>query len=282
MFKIKNTKLLAAIISLTSFCFVLQVRGATGDILGTSLITNNPGNYGTRTIVTEGCISGECVMMDCATGICTGNDAWGLDIIDSREVTVEWYERYNIWPMTWTLGGNKSIRPFWGPGSSDYMHGLISFYGGNEMYTSALDTGIVTPGENVEIWTTPPHSDSCADLGNGTYDCDVPNHVKLTWEGMGTNWRKMKMYIKLPSSNSATDGENKLWIDDELIYSIIDVSRSTLGSDPKVTRFTFAPVDECQEAHEHWYDEITVYEGYVPPGGADTVAPANPSGLSVI
>ncbi len=242
---------------------------ATGDIIGTSLINDAPSTYGTRQVVTgtsNGCYSntGSCAKLNVVSGV-SSSDFWVMDIADRREVTVVWYERYSAWPLEWWEGGCKSIRPFWGGGDQDYMFGLISYYGGNEMYTSAMDTGIVTPGSGVEIWTTPPHSDSCTDLGDGTYDCNTPNHIKFTWEGMGTNWRKMRYYIKLPSSNTASDGENKLWVDEQLIYSVNGVSRSTLGSDPRVVSFRIAPVDQSYVSHEHWYDDVIAYEGYLPP-----------------
>jgi len=86
--------------------------------------------------------------------------------------------------------------------------------------------------------------------------------------GMGTAWRHMREYVKAPTAGQS-DGEVKLWIDDNLIFSVTNANLYNLNNGGStITHITVAPVDESATAHEHWYDNITVYEGYVPPGEA--------------
>ena len=83
----------------------------------------------------------------------------------------------------------------------------------------------------------------------------------------------MRHYVKAPSSGQS-DGEVKTWVDGKLIYSVTGANlHSANYGGATITHITVAPVDESATPHEHWYDNITIYEGYVPPG--DT--PVTPS-----
>lgn len=265
---------------------------ATGDILKTDLhATSAAGASGTRTVQTSGCApggTGVCIKMDCTTGLCTGNDAWILDIPDTREVTIVWWERYDTWPLA--NGNCKSIRPYNGDSSTDYIAAYISAYFSTGNYMSTFERAIVTPSPITTITNTtnPGNWDpSCTDLGNGKYDCGNYGRMKFSWstnggasQGMGTNWRKMRMHIKMPLTYTSGDGEITMWVDDKLIFTAVNVDMKPSGS-AYTTRVMFAPVDESTTPHGHWYDEITIYEGYVSPDNK-TPGVTPPANLKVI
>lgn len=228
-------------------------------------------DYQTRNIVTEGCApwgTGECIMMNCSDGDCSGTNGWTLQIPDGegKEITIEWGERYNVWPLEWSLGGCKSIRPYHGSGSGHYMAAFITYHGGNSMYMSSWENATLNITDEItdvvvnddpwdEGWCEPQNPD-------GTFDCN--GRLKYSWEGMGTDWRKMRMWIKMPQDFTTGDGEIKLWVDGQLHFHLHEIYMDPEGV-PETTRVLFAPVDETATPHEHWYDEITIYKGYVPP-----------------
>lgn len=251
---------------------------ATGDTLATSLITTDPGSSGTRVVVTgTGCYgnTGTCVKMDCTTGNCSGGDLWTVDIADTAEVTIDWYERYSVWPLTWSNGGCKSIRPYHGGGSNDYMAAFISYHSDhnyqNGFYLSTWTSATVTFTDFVTSY----NNYDCTGTGTGgAKSVTCTTRVGFAWTtdggttaGMGTAWRHMREYIKMPASYSSNDGEWKIWVDGNLIASASSINMVDTGG-LTTTHVNFAPVDESSTAHEHWYDNITIYEGYVPPGDA--------------
>jgi len=257
------------------FCLFIfganQSYSATGDVLGTSLISTSPGDYGCREIVTgiaNGCYSdtGVCAKLNAADGNCTA--FFDINVTDAPEVTIVWYEKYDVWPLTWSSGGCKSIRPFNGGSDENYLAALITFFGSNTLYGTVAygaTTGLLTP--TAAMGTMSTSGDYCQSNGDGTYDCATHwksyNMLVGGVGGMGTNWRKMRQYVKVPSTIGSTDGETKLWIDDELIYTLVNFDRS--GGGANITSIRLAPIDESATAHGHWYDDMTTYEGYVPP-----------------
>ena len=76
----------------------------------------------------------------------------------------------------------------------------------------------------------------------------------------------MREYIKAPTLGQS-DGVVTLWVDEKLIFSVTGADLYNLNNGGATIRSAnFEPIDESATAHEHWYDNITVYEGYVPPG----------------
>jgi hypothetical protein len=254
--------------------------GATGDTLMTSLISDDPGAQGNRQIITgTGCVgnTGTCVKMNCTTGNCSAADLWALDIVDHAEVTIAWSEKFDVWPLTWTYGGCKSIRPYHGGGSGDYIGTLISFHSGNDMYGSFWENS-ATFLPTSKITHVYMNDDGCQSYNSGTGEYECNKSISYTWAGMGTTWHSMREWIKMPTSRTSGDGETKLWIDDELMYHLYSIDMQNTGVEPPaITSVNFAPVDESGTAHGHWYDNITIYEGYVPPG--ETAITAGPGVL---
>lgn len=224
-------------------------------------------------VTSTGCApggTGQCVKMDCADGNCS--DPWTLDIPDAPEVTISWMERYDVWPLEWTRGGCKSIRAYNGPSGSHYLAALMTYHesrANNGIYMSAWEgPARFVPTEHV---TRVNDSDAYCpiDHGDGTHGCNVRLAFEWTTDGgatmgMGTSWRRMRMYIGMPTTYDSADGEVRLWIDGELIFTLRDIDMQDEGVQ-ETTRVRFAPVDESGTPHGHWYDEITIYEGLVPP-----------------
>ncbi len=254
---------------------------ATGDTLATSLITTDPGSQGKRVVVTgTGCYgdTGTCVKMDCSNGMCSADDLWTVDFTDKQAVTIDWYERYNVWPITWLYGGNKSIRPYNGGGSNDYWGALISFHSDHGYQNGFRMSAYGTATVDLTSYVTSYNDNECSGDGTGgakTVTCSTG--LGLAWStdggttaGMGTAWRHMREYVKAPTAGQS-DGEVTLWVDGNLIFSVTGANLFNLNSGgATITHVNFAPVDESSTAHEHWYDNITIYEGYVPPGDAPT------------
>lgn len=285
-----------------SICLLaFKSHAATGDILAADLHdTSSVSSLRTRTIQTQGCApggTGACVKMNCANGTCSGSDAWDLGIPPTKEITIVWWERYSVWPLNapgaTQIANCKSIRPYHGSTSStisqNYTAALITAYeesvGNNAIYMSAWDGNAkLIPSKYVTKVDT--SSDACTQINSdGTYGCPQ-GRMLFKWstdggitDGMGTQWRKMRMHILMPDSFTSANGVVNLWIDDKLIYTMTNLDMKDTGV-PQTTSVRFAPVDETPVPHEHWYDEITIYEGYVPPEHS-IKAPSNAKGTVV-
>lgn len=282
------------IMLLLSLFLILPIicQAATGDIIATDLLdTASTTTLRSRNVVSEGCYpggTGECVKMDCADGNCFGTDGWVLDIPDTKEITISWYERYNVWPLQWSLGGAKSIRPYHGPDSSDYMAGLMTYHSAHG-YSGGL---YLSTFQSAKLNMNYPYATSyndynCTSVGSYSADCSTRMGVEWspdggTTDGMGTAWRKMRMHILMPTSYTSGDGQVTMWVDDNLIFTLDNIDMHERGG-LTTTRISFAPVDETATPHEHWYDEIIVYEGYVPPriAGIPT-RPQTPTGFRIV
>lgn len=277
---------LLSVIPFLTFNVVQESLAATGDIIATDLLeTASVGPYGTRTIQSTGCApsgTGQCIMMDCVTGVCTGNDLWSIDIPDSPEITIVWDEKYSVWPLA--DANCKSIRPY--TGVSTYMAALITAYFNESIYISNWDSAEIQPTTAIsDMWETPPHTDGCTTSDYITYICAQgvgSGKLKMSLSSpMGTEWNKMRYWIKMPTNYSSGDGEIKLWKNEILQFHLYNIDMSDAGLEsPVTTHINFAPVDESTTPHEHWYDEITVYEGLVEP--IDLNPPSLPIGLSVL
>lgn len=257
---------------LISLMILLQagiIFAAPGDVLVEDLHDSaSVEDYGTRNIVWDAaqCADGvaPCIKMDCADGNCSGTHGWRLNLPGdgASEITMVWHERYSVWPLEWSVGGCKSMRPYNGSGSQEYIFGLISFYNGNRMYINKGDStwidfnpDVVTTFGDRTGHCTPPE-------GETDFYCDSAS--SWIWEGMGTSWRKMRIWIKMPTDYTSADGEAKFWVDGNLHWHFYDLDMYDKGT-TNIINVLFAPVDESATPHEHWYDEITIYEGYVPP-----------------
>ncbi len=229
---------------------------------------------GVASIVSGGYNGGKCIKKSAPS--------WGtleLSGLNASPITVVYYEKFDKWPIA---GANiKGIRPFYDNDATLYFSTSICAHFDTAWYSSYWQSATLTPTSKIN-WLQ-EDSNYCTKNGNGTYNC--PNRLRFTWTpGFGTEWRKVRMYIKVPSSDSAYDGETKLWIDEQLVYTLSNIKKDPGGTN-RITSIRFFPSDEANTSYGHYYDDITVYAGYVPPdgssSGSDTTAPATPVGLKV-
>jgi hypothetical protein len=212
----------------------------------------------------------------------TAYEPWTLDITDSSEITIVYYEKMNPFP-TWVGGGIKSHRPYFYNTGGEATQGWLKPYFGhpynfhcNEVcgtYMNAFSEGYITYGSRVTQYNryacpdghcVPHGGDATAGIGNVAF-------ANLNGDGIngfGTGWRKIRNYIKMPSNNSTADGRNTYWIDEEMIYDVTNVSITYMeNNNNKIYKIIFSPQDDSGVAFSHYYDEITIYSGYVGPAG---------------
>lgn len=267
-------KIIAAFLILAFSCST--TFAADGDVVLTDLHgTASIGNWGPRSIVSYGGApggSGVAAVVNATDGDATAFWDYGMPA-NLKEVTVVWWERYSVWPLTWDTGGCKSIRQYNGDGN--YFGALISFWNSgffgnqNDMYVAVWVNATVWLNSTVGSARIEEASGDGWMVPQGDDVYLAPARLAWNWEGMGTQWRKMRYWIKMPTSLTSADAEQKLWIDNELHFHLYNATlKNASGTTvPFVTSIRFAPVDESATPHEHWYDEITIYEGYVPPDG---------------
>ncbi len=215
-----------------------------------------------RGSIIDGGVNGNnCLKMDVSTNI----DAGFSTYVGANPVTIVYYEKFDKYPIA---GGNiKGVRPYYGPESGDYMAATMTAHFDDKFYLSSWREAKVIIGENV----TAIHQDEnyCSNIAPSTYRCDN-GRVRVNWNpGFGTEWTKVRLYIKLPSSPEINDGEIKVWLNEELTLTITEVlGKPDVGQN--TTSILFAPSDAAEEAYEHFYDDITIYRGHVPPAPIET------------
>ncbi|NTW27421.1 MAG: hypothetical protein HGA36_03785 [Candidatus Moranbacteria bacterium] len=231
----------------------------------------------------------------------TGSGFSSFHFTPKSEATFVYWERYQS--GTTTLWNNKGSRV---RDTGNYYYGAIMSQW-NLSYDSCLLPGCSTIGPALYMsndsagtggptsWTLVPtnavtsidaNAGYCTFLGNNQYAC--PGRVALHWttdggvtENFGENkWHKFRIYSKVPSSNVASDGLIMLWIDDVLVYTLQDISSSLTGGN-LLSHIEFYPSETTDGSFVHDYDDIVIYEGYVPPSGTDTVPPSAPTELGV-
>lgn len=277
----------------------LLANAATGDILFNCTF-DEPGS--TATQVVENCGASTGTGLD-GTIVAAGHDGGNaiefyypntgevydpFDVlnVNKSEITIVYWERFDVDPVNSTIWNVKSIRPYIGPSSSDYMGTIMSLHNNNGLYQSYWESADLTITDKVTYVAS--HTGYCSGSG---YDYSCPNRVETKWTpGWGTSWHKIRLYLRAPSSPTASDGKIELWIDDELMYTLTNVK-----GDPNYynyyTNIRFHPSDDFLHnvsgntfPFHHSYDDITIFEGYVPPTGpvppVATIAP--PTGLRII
>jgi hypothetical protein len=231
--------------------------------------------------------TGECAKTVCSGTPCSAYGPFDIDITPTREVTYVYYERFSAQP-TWCGGGSKSSRPFFtatseAPGGRDFYGAPITFHcnaAGCGMYGNAFLEADVTYGPRV----TSHNEDYCPNGHCQPIVGDGFASVAVTWanlngdgiSNMGTVWRKIRNHIRLPSSNTAADGAWTIWVDEEMIWSLTNVTVSWMQI-PLIRQIRFLPQDDSCIPYDHYEDEITIYSGYVGPDGwtppVDILAP---------
>lgn len=263
----------AVLLAIIFSCCHYTALAATGDILYQNC-TPNSGCTGAasgvgyvRTVENSGCQNGSCLKLDAILNIYGDGDDYGSgDIrmetgsatVGKTEITVQYYIRFN---KSFILNNNiKEVRPYVGSNEHYYIATINPYWGGVYM---SVNYGTLDPEPP---FTPAQTSEFCVSNGDGTFYMPQ-GKIKGSLDSAhkyGTTWRKITQWIKLPSTSGGTDGESKLWIDDDLMFHLYNSSMKT-GATPYFTGLTFYPSSEANEAFEHWMDEMIIYEGYVPP-----------------
>ncbi len=223
--------------------------------------------------IAPGGVTGKCIKKRGGPTRATGDAARFSPMIvkglHSNPITIVYHEKFSTWPLA---GANvKSIRPFikYGEENSKYFATAISAHQDEGWYSSYWENGTLLPTRKV-TWIGTPQTldgskDYCFPNSDGTYKC--PNRLAVNWRpGFGDlKWHKIRLFINVPSTPESTDGEIKVWIDEQLLYTLKEVKREP-GTKPFVEAVSWYPSDEADTpVYYHYYDDITVYEGYVPP-----------------
>ncbi|MDD2321348.1 MAG: hypothetical protein PHO83_14990 [Geobacteraceae bacterium] len=291
------------LVLLLSILFIPCIsHAATGDVLfnctfdgaGSSpsqVVANCGGNGGSMdnsaTIVTGGHDGRKAVSYYYPNGGSEVINAFKTPALNKQELTVEYWEKFDVDPKSSGLMNVKSIRSYVGPNSGDYMAAIMSAHNNGAWYQSTWATGSGTLTTTSSVTGVVNSSSYCT--GSGTsYTCNS-GRLELSWTpGWGTSWHKVRVYMKVPSNSSTADGITKVWIDDKLIYTLSNIKSNSTWY-PYTTYILFHPSDDFFQgiagtkfAFHHLYDDITVYEGYVPPSTSGTTNLAAPIGLRVV
>lgn len=265
---------------------------ATGDILyqncapGGKCTGAGSNNGWTRTVVSSGCHSGECLKLvgtvntnPNAIGYGAGSTSiTGSGITNKSEITVSYWIKTNKDASSISGGNLKDLRFF--VGSTQYTASSLVPHYGKDFYMDRT-IGTIRPASWFSMVTSSDNKDYPIDNGNGTY---------YSWNGyirgkieaggpsdIGTKWQQVTKWIKLPTSSGSQDGACKVWIGNQLALDISNFKMKDSGSLPYFTKFTLYPSSEATEPFEHWMDDVVILEGYVPPGGAATTPSTPPT-----
>ena len=247
---------------------------ATGDILyqncASGICTGAGSATGwARTVESSGCQSGECLKLVASVNgslYGAGNTSITANgISGENEITVVYWIKFNKSARNISGGNIKGFRPL--TGSSYYFATMNSHFGWD--YYASVNTGNMTVTDKVtEVKPFTGYSDLI-----GGYDYSNPDgRFELLFnagghDGFGAYWTKVRHWIKLPSTSGGSDGESKIWINEELIATFTN-QKTSPNAETTFNGFTFYPSSEATEPFEHWMDEMTVYDGYVPPGSS--------------
>jgi hypothetical protein len=274
---------LLVLILLSSVLIPSQSFAATGDVIfsgcGSTCSDSYAGsaNGWRRTVEKSGCVSGECLKLDASwNGARYGAGSTRITVGSVNghdEITIVYYVKLNPGNRSLKDANIKGVRLY--TSSSAYIFstndGHFSF-DQYQSYTSALTMESLGGLAGVK-----QNSSYCRNNGDSTYNCpvryDIQFKTKDGKEGYPSGvWRKVRYWVKLPSSASSRGGESKLWIDEEPIMHTYNV-RGASDARGTFSSMTFYPSSEAGTKFEHWLDEMTIYEGYVPPSGDDSPPP---------
>lgn len=283
---IKYTSLAALMLLFLTFTTIHSVA-ATGDVLFSGCHETCSDAYAgsangwTRTIESSGCVSGECMKLDALwNGARYGAGNTGIpvrSIYGYSELTIVYCVKLSPGSRSLSEGNVKGVRLYNGSSSAAYIFSTMDAHYGNDQYQS-VTSALTLQGTDL-LTSVFQNSDYCTAISGNTYSCPVRFDLKFKTEDGSLGypsgkWRKVRYWVKMPSSANSSDGESKLWVDEELIYHAYSVQRTAEGGGT-FTSMTFYPSSEAGEHFEHWIDEMTIYEGYVPPDGSPYTPPPN-------
>ncbi|WP_153304202.1 hypothetical protein [Desulfovermiculus halophilus] len=196
-----------------------------------------------------------------------------------EEVTINYWEKIHVTGGDGDLpvaGANiKSLRVYNNSDSSTYSIGsILSHHFDSYFYSRSGGVSTVEFGDIV--YDRKDYSSYYAKSnGDGTYTAigDGENDeshiaVKMSPWVENNKWYNLRVHIKYPSNDSTYDGEYTVWLNDNLVFRATDL-KLVDGHDTSVKDIRFLPDQRGDEGFYQYLDEITVYEGYVPPNSEE-------------
>lgn len=229
------------------------------------------------TLESSGCRSGKCLMATISTG---GWLQYITHSLNEAAPYIRFYAKRTNYPGG--AGGSKFLKLFGDQSGEGYANTtLIQTYQSGQFYAAITGDGSGTANDQMCNWYwgnhTPQVQSGCtgvASVHGGTLD-------------MADNqWYEFEYHV-YPNTNGNADGVIQLWVDGVLRLEYTGV---VMRNDANTRNFsTFRFVDYVNETYtpsspyQLWFDDVVVSQSYVGPiGGSDTIAPASPSGLSVL
>lgn len=251
-------------------------------------------SYSDRELSTAGVDGSNCARSDATDGHAYTPISLYLDDNYPDEVTFNFWEKINVTKGDGDLpvaGANiKALRVYNNHDSSTYELGsVLSHHFDKFFYTGVGGVSIVEFGDIV--YDRKNYGSYYAyDNGDGTYTAigdgeDDRSNVSVKMSPWAENnvWYNLRIYIKYPTSDQTYDGEYTIWFNDRLVFRATDV-KIREGQDTTVKGVRFLPDARGDEGFYQYLDEVTMYEGYVPPG--DEPEPPEdlpiPQGMSII
>lgn len=290
--KILSCALIIFFGAVSVFSVPLPSFAANGDILyqnctASGGCTGAGSNNGwTRTVVSSGCYSGQCLKLvgtkntnSNAAGYGAGSTSIpNTSVNGKREITISQWVKYNK-DVNGISGGNMKLDRAYS-GSKFFATSITPSFG-NDYYMGAMKGTMINKASWFDMVESTNNKSYPVNNGNGTYTVNGYIKGKITSGGPtapGTTWVKVTKWLRLPTTDTGTNGAVKVWIGNQLLYELINVG--AYSSYPIGTTFkslSFYPSSEATEPFEHWTDEMIIYEGYVPPSGDTTPPPAPPA-----
>ena len=212
--------------------------------------------------------------------------------VNRPEITLVYWEKYDV-PESVAYDWNcKGTRAYTDPnGGSSYIGAIMSRWYDSQWQQGVFGTAKATTTSNVTSVTG--GANYCTSTGTNTYNCGSGSYgaISVKLPDRGTTWHKIRAYYKMPTSPTAKDGLTTMWIDEKPIYYLTNISGSPQASGfipwtNNISHIVVHPSDNYMDDNgptfNHGYDDIVVYEGYVPPGTEITPKkPSAPSSFSV-
>lgn len=267
---------------------------ATGDILyqncasGGTCTGAGSNNGWTRTVVSSGCHSGECLKLVGTKNTNTNAPGYGAgntsiastSVKGKKEITISQWVKYNK-DVSGISGGNMKLdRAYTGSSATNFFATGISPSFGNDYYMGAMTGTMINKASWFSMVESSKNKAYPVNIGNGTYTVNGYIKGSITSSGpqaLGTTWVKVTKWLRLPTTSNGTNGAVKVWIGNNLMYELTNVGyTSSYMGGTTFTKVSFYPSSEATESFEHWEDEMIIYEGYVPPGASGDNGPSIP------
>lgn len=248
-------------------------------------------SYSDRDLVQEGVDESYCARSDSSDGHAYTPITIRFKDNYPSEVTINYWEKINVTGGDGDLpvaGANiKSLRVYNNSDPSKYELGsILSHHFDKYFYTgvggvSTLDFGdIVYDRKNYSSYYAEENDDGTyTAIGNGEDDRSNVSVKMKPWVENNA-WYNLRVYIKFPTDDTTYDGEYAIWLNDDIIFRATNL-KIREGQDTSIRGIRFLPDQRGDEGFYQYLDEVTVYDGYVPPDSDQESKLPNPSNIQI-